>query len=108
MEIITTEQSFALAYIEPFRRNVPQLEQERERLMMALAQAWNQERYSDVVELVGGLAYLAARLNSYEEGERLVRQGIAACQHIHDQVHLGYFLNRLSGLLCSRGAYEQA
>lgn len=101
-------QSYALAYVEHYRGNVPQLEREREFLLAALAQAWEQEKYAIVVRLMLGLAYIAGRLGNDMEGQRILLQGIEACQRTHDRYHLATFLNRLSGLLWSHGKYGDA
>ena len=101
-------QSYALAYVEHYQGNVPQLEREREFLLAALAQAWEQGKYTVVVRLMSGLAYLAGRLGNNMEGQRILLQGAEACRRTHDQFHLATFLNRLSGLLWSRGDYDHA
>ena len=101
-------QSYALAYVEQYRGNVPQLEREREFLLAALAQAWQQEKYTPVVRLMTGLAYLAGRLGNDAEGQRILLWGINACRHTHDRYHLATFLHRYSELLWSYGQYTQA
>ena len=100
--------SYALAYIERYPGNVPQLEKERECLLAALAQAWHQEQYRHIVRLTAALAYLVGRPGDYKEGERILLRGIHACRQIQDQLHLAHFLNRLGGLLCSHGQFAQA
>jgi DNA-binding NarL/FixJ family response regulator len=100
--------SYALAYVKRYQRDVPYLEREQQRLLAALMQVWHFEQYAHVIQLINGLSYLAGRLDSYLDGERLLRWGILACQQVQDYVHLARFLNRLSGLLCSRGEYIQA
>ncbi len=72
--------SYALAYVEHYQGNVPQLEREREFLLAALAQAWEQEKYTVVVRLMTGLAYIAARLGNNMEGQRILLRGIEACR----------------------------
>lgn len=101
-------QSYALAYVGHYQGNVPQLEREREFLLAALAEAWEQEKYTVVVRLMTGLAYIAARLGNDVEGQRLLLRGIEACRRTHDRYHLATFLNRLSGLLWSHGNYSNA
>ncbi|HVB24246.1 MAG TPA: helix-turn-helix transcriptional regulator [Ktedonobacteraceae bacterium] len=101
-------QSYALAYVEHYQGNVPQLEREREFLLAALAQAWEQEKYTTVVRLMIGLAYLAGRLGNDAEGQRILLWSIEACRRTHDRYHLATFLNRLSGLLWSHGKYVNA
>ena len=100
--------SYALAYVEQFQGDVPQLEREREFLLAALSLACEQEKYSVVVRLMTGLAYLAARLGNDKEGQRILLQGIEACRRTHDRYHLTLFLNRYSSLFWSRGDYAQA
>ncbi len=100
--------SYALAYVEQYRGNVPQLEREREFLLAALAQAWQQEKYISVVRLMTGLAYLAGRLGNDTEGQRILLWGIEACRKTHDRYHLAMFLHRFSELLWSHGQYAQA
>ncbi len=101
-------QSYALTYVEHYQGNVPQLEREREFLLAALAQAWEQEKYTNVVRLMISLAYLAGRLGNVVEGQQLLLKGIEACRITHDRYHLATFLNRLSGLLWSHGKYSNA
>jgi len=101
-------QVYALEYVERHQRDVPQLEREREFLLAALAQAWHREQYAQVVHLIAGLSYLAGRLDDREEGERILRWGIEASQHVRDQWHLAYFLNRLGGLLWSHCEWANA
>ncbi len=101
-------QSYALAYVEHYQGNVPQLEREREFLLAALAQAWEQEKYTVVVRLMVGLAYLAGRLGNDIEGQRILLRGIEACRRTHDRYHMATFLNRLSGLLWSHGKYSNS
>ena len=101
-------QSYALAYVEHYRGNVPQLEREREFLLAALAQAWQKGKYTSVVRLMTGLAYLAGRLGNHAEGQRMLLWGIDACRHIHDRYHLATYLHRYSELLWSHGQYTQA
>jgi DNA-binding CsgD family transcriptional regulator len=101
-------QSYALAYVEHYRGNVAQLEREREFLLAALAQAWQQEKYTAVVRLMTGLTYLAGRLGNDAQGQRLLLWGIDACRHTHDRYHLATFLHRYSELLWSHGHYTQA
>lgn len=101
-------QSYALAYVEHYTGNVPQLEREREFLLAALAQAWEQEKYTIVVRLMIGLAYLAGRLGDNVEGQRILRRGIEACRRTHNQYHMATFINRLSGLLWSHGNYSNS
>ena len=101
-------QSYALAYVEHYGGNVPQLEREREFLLAALAQAWQQEKYTSVVRLMTGLAYLAGRLGNNAEGQRILLWGIDACRQTHDRYQLATFLHRFSELLWSRGQYTQA
>ncbi len=100
--------SYAVAYVEQYQGDVPQLEREREFLLSALALAWEQEKYSTVVRLMTGLAYLAGRLGNNREGQRILLQGIEACRWTHDRYHLTLFLNRYSNLCWSCGDYAQA
>lgn len=101
-------QTYALAYVEHYRGNVPQLEREREFLLAALAQAWQQEKYTSIVRLMTGLAYLAGRLGNDAAGQRILLWGIDACRHTHDWYHLVTFLHRYSELLWSYGQYTRA
>ena len=101
-------QAYALAYVEHYRGDVPQLERERDFLFAALTQAWLGEQYTQVVQLMADLTYLVGRLHHFDEGECVLLWGIQASRRIHDQQHLAYFLNRLGGLLFSRGKFDQA
>lgn len=98
----------ALACVERCQGYVPLLEREQETLLTALASAWQHEQYQHVISLVGGLSYLAARLDNCEQGQRILLQGIHACRKTHDEYHLSLFLNRLSHLLYAQGAYVRA
>ncbi len=100
--------AYALAYVERCRGYVPLLERERELLLAAQEEAWRRELYGQVVQLVSGLAYLAGRLGNFEQGQRILLQGIHACRETGDQQHLAHFLYRLSALLHAQGEYNRA
>lgn len=100
--------SYALAYVEHYTGDVPNLEREREFLLAVLAQAWGQERYTQVVQLMKGLASLAGRLGNNDVGRRMLTWGIQSCQQTHDRYSLASFLSCLSGLLWSQGKYDEA
>ena len=97
---------YALAYVERYQGNVPQLEHEREFLYAALNLAWQQTEYAIVIRLVAGLAHLVGRLNP-AQAEYILHLGIEACRSIQDRQHLILFLNRLGGLLFAQGKYQQ-
>lgn len=99
---------YALAYVEHCGGDVPLLERERETLLAALEEAWQAERYEQVVRLVAGLAYLAGRLDNHCAATRLLQRGIYACKRVQDEQALRYFQSCLSGLLWSAGDYERA
>ncbi len=99
---------FALAYVDRCRGDVLRLEREREVLLAALEQAWRLEQYELVVRLMTGLVYLTGRFGNTEFARKLLLRGIYACERIQDQSNCAHFLSRLSGLLWSRGEYEQA
>ena len=94
--------------LEHYHRDVPQLERERERLCIALRQAWQGADYTRVVSLVADLAYIVGRFTNVEEGEHVLLLGIQASRLLHDQQHLAQFLSRLAGFLCTRDRFEQA
>lgn len=98
---------YALAYVERYRGDVLQLEQEWALLSAALTQAWRQEAYAAVARLVAGMAHPAGRLANLAEAEYILRLGIQACLRTRDQARLAAFSNRLSGLLFARGSYEE-
>ncbi len=100
-------QAYALAYVEHYRGDVLQLEQEWAFLTAALARASQREEYEVVVRLVAGLAYPAGRLANLAEAEYILRLGIEASRRTRDQAHLAAFSNRLSGLLFARGKYQE-
>lgn len=99
--------AYALAYVEHYRGDVLQLEQEWTFLTAALARARQREKYEVVVRLVAGLAHPAGRLANLAEAESILRLGIEASHRTHDQAHLAAFSNRLSGLLFARGKYQE-
>ena len=98
----------ALACVERCQGHVPLLERDREIVLNALAESWQRKQYQHVISLVGGLAYLAGRLDSSAQGQRILFQGIHACRETCDHYHLAVFLNRLSTLLHSQGEYTRA
>ncbi|HEY7350893.1 MAG TPA: helix-turn-helix transcriptional regulator [Ktedonobacterales bacterium] len=100
-------QAYALAYVEHYRDDVLQLEQEWAFLSAALTQAWRREAYPAVVYLVAGLALPAGRLANLAEAEYILRLGIEASRRTEDRAHLVAFSNRLSGLLFARGKYQE-
>ncbi len=103
-----TMQAYAFAYLDRYRGNVPLLERERDFLIAALVQSWQQGQLGQVVQLLDGLLYLVGRLEKQDEAEQLLLWGIEASTHTHDQQQQAYFLNRMAGLCLSRGDYEQA
>lgn len=98
----------ALKYIERYQRDVPRLESQREYLLATLAQAWHRQEYAHVVQLTHGLAYLAGRLGSLDEGKQILLWGIAASQHLQDEHQLALFLQRLSSLHQAGGEFRAA
>jgi len=99
---------YALAYVERCGGDVPLLERERETLLAALEEAWRLEQYEQVVRLVTGLAYLAARLDNAREATRVLQRGIYASKRTGDEQALRHFQSCLSGLLWSAGDYRRA
>jgi ATP/maltotriose-dependent transcriptional regulator MalT len=102
-----TMQDYALAYVEYYKGDVPNLEREREFLVAALAQAWQREEYAPVVRLVDALACLASRLGNADLGQQLLLWGLEAARQLRDQRALARFLSRYASLLWSRGRYGQ-
>ena len=100
-------QTYALAFVERYQSDVLQLESEQEFLYAALTQAWQQGKYAVVIRLVAGLTHLVSRLSNLAEAEQILYLGIEASRYTQDKQHLAYFLNRLGGLLFSRGKYQQ-
>jgi RNA polymerase sigma factor (sigma-70 family) len=101
------QQALALAYIERYQADVLQIEQEWKFLYATLIQAWQQGEYGIVVRLVASLAYIVGRLDNHIDAEYILHLGIKASRSIQDWQHLALFLNRLGGLLFSRGKYQQ-
>ncbi|HEU5226602.1 MAG TPA: response regulator transcription factor, partial [Ktedonobacteraceae bacterium] len=95
--------SYALAYVERYRDDVPHLEQEREFLCAALVQAWRQDHYADVLRLVEGLSFLVGRFDNAADADRILLWGIEAARHLQDQQRQAYLLNRRGNLLFSHG-----
>jgi DNA-binding CsgD family transcriptional regulator/tetratricopeptide (TPR) repeat protein len=98
--------AYALAFVERYHRDVPQLEHEWEFLSFALARAWHCADYPAVVRLADDLAYIVGRLSDRAAAEEVLRRGIAASRYTQDAQHLALFLSRLGGLLFSFGQRE--
>lgn len=101
-------QDYALAYVERYQKDVQSLEREREFLIAALAQARKEGQHEQVVRFVSGLSHLAGRLGKDEEGECILRWGIHSSRQLQNQYYLARFLNRLGGLFCHRGEFNNA
>ncbi|MFL5690690.1 MAG: hypothetical protein ACJ795_02690 [Ktedonobacteraceae bacterium] len=101
-------QDYALAYVERYREDVQSLEREREFLVAALAQARKEGQHEQVVRFVSGLSHIDSRLGKDEEGERMLRWGIHSSRQLQNQYYLARFLNRLGGLFCHRGEFNNA
>lgn len=101
-------QDYALAYVGHYQNDVQSLECEREFLIAALAQARKEGQHEQVVRLVSGLSHIAGRLGKDEEGERMLRWGICSSRQLQNQYYLARFLNRLGGLYCHRGEFNNA
>ncbi|HEX6122609.1 MAG TPA: hypothetical protein VFY89_05585, partial [Ktedonobacterales bacterium] len=99
--------AYALAFVERYHRDVPQLEHEWAFLSFALARAWQGAEYRAVVQLVDALAYLVGRLSDRAAAEEVLRVGIAASRYTRDARHLALFLSRLGMLLFGYGERER-
>jgi len=95
--------SYALAYVEQYRGDVPRLEREREFLCAALVQARRQDRHADVLRLVEGLSYLVGRFDNAADADCILLWGIEAACQLQDRQRQAYLLNRRGNLLFAHG-----
>lgn len=100
--------AYALAYVERYRGDLVRLEHEREFLLTALAQIWQQEQYGLVVRFVSSLGHFINRLAANKTGERILLWGVEASQQIHDRYHTARFLNHLGVLLVHHTEFARA
>jgi DNA-binding NarL/FixJ family response regulator len=97
---------YALAFVERYHHDVPQLELEWQFLSFALVRAWQCANYAAVVRLVDDLAYIVGRVRDHAAAEEVLRIGIAASRFTRDTHHVTLFLSRLGGLIFSHGQRE--
>lgn len=100
-------QTYALAYIEHFTGDVPQLEHEQKLLYAALLQAWQRAEYGAVIALAEGLAYLAGRFRDKVQAQQALHLGIEASRRTRDTRRQVTFLNRLGSVLFAGGKYSE-
>ncbi len=99
--------SFALAYAERFRDDIPQLELASDVLLTALTQAHAREDAQSTILLADGLLPICGRLSILDHAEHIIGMGIEASEWMSDQRYLARFQNRLGGLLYLRGSYHE-
>ena len=96
-------QQYALDLLERHGSDVRRLEHEREFLLASLKRAWYLEQYDVVIRLVEGLSSLIGRLDTGNDGIRILLWGIHASSQRHDRYHQADFLSHLGTLFCYRG-----
>lgn len=96
-------QQYALDLLERYKFDVRRLEREREFLLASLKRAWYLEQYDLVIRFVEGLSCLVGRLDTGNDGIRILLWGIHASSQQRDRYHQAHFLNHLGLLFCYRG-----
>ncbi len=96
-------QQYALDLLERHKSDVHRLEREREFLLAALKRAWYLEQYDVVIRFVEGLSSLIGRLDTGNDGIRILLWGIHASSQRRDRYHQADFLSHLGALFCYRG-----
>jgi NB-ARC domain len=96
-------QHYALDLLERHKSDVHRLEREREFLLAALRRAWYLEQYDVVIRFVEGLSCLIGRLDTGNDGIRILLWGIHASSQRRDRYHQADFLSHLGALFCYRG-----
>lgn len=106
--------SYALAYLEQYKDNVPALAAESALLRLALWHVWHAGQHALVVRLVATLSSFGMPSMGYVEDERTLLCGVQASTTLGDRFHLVEFLNRLGtvhyyqdDLLGARSAWEE-
>lgn len=90
----------ALALAEQYQLALPQAQTSR--VLTALAHAWSSANFGHVIELAYSLYWAVGDMPA-QQGERILRWGVEASQHLHDRYYLVRFLTRLGKLRFYRG-----
>ncbi|MEO8970655.1 MAG: NB-ARC domain-containing protein [Ktedonobacteraceae bacterium] len=96
-------QQYALDLLERYGSDIHRLEREREFLLASLKRAWYLEQYDVVIRFVEGLSCLVGRLDTGNDGIRILLWGIHASSQRRDRYHQADFLSHLGALFCYRG-----
>ncbi len=96
-------QQYALDLLERYKSDVHRLERERDFLLASLKRAWYLEQYDVVIRLVEGMSCLIGRLDTGNDGIRMLLWGIHASSQQRDRYHQADFLSHLGALFCYRG-----
>jgi hypothetical protein len=96
-------QEYALDLLERYKSDVHRLEREREFLLASLKRAWYLGQYDVVIRFVDGMSCLVGRLDTGNDGIRILLWGIHASSQRHDRYHQADFLSHLGALFCYRG-----
>ena len=99
--------ALAVAFVERYAGDVPQIEHASEFLAAVLCEAWRREDDAMVVRVASGLAHVAGRLREPGMAERALRLGIAAAQRLGDRPRLAHLLHCLGCLEFSYGRASQ-
>lgn len=95
--------AFAVAFVEHYAGDVPQIEHARAFLMAVLWEAWRCEDDAVVVRVAGGLAHVAGRLREPGAAERALRLGAGAAQRLGDGPRRAHLLHALGCLEFAHG-----
>jgi DNA-binding NarL/FixJ family response regulator len=95
--------AFALAFVERYAGDVPQIEHAHEFLMAVLCEAGRREDDAVAVRVASGLAHVAGRLREPGTAERALRLGAEAAQRLGDWPRLAHLLHCLGCLEFSHG-----
>jgi tetratricopeptide (TPR) repeat protein len=101
-------ETYALNYVECYKRDMSQLEQERELLLGVVVRTWKNGQYSQVVHLLSQLLYFFGWDGRFDEAERILKWGIQASKYLEDRYHQSRFMSRLGALLFYQGKLEQS
>lgn len=96
-------QQYALDLLERYKSDVHRLEREREFLLASLKRAWYLGQYDVVIRFVEGMSCLVGRLDTGNDGIRILLWGIHASSQQRDRYHQADFLSHLGALFCYRG-----
>src|SRR5690348_2856806 len=95
--------AFAVAFVERYAGDVPQIEHASAFLAAVLGEAWRREHDAVVVRVAGGLAHVAGRLREPGLAARALRLGVEAAERLDDGPRRAHLLHALGCLEFSHG-----